>query len=128
MEWAAIKLLLGGLLSKAWAFFSRPPGLYLAIAIAVALGLWWFGQHEYGRGRTECELAHQQAAQHEVVRQQKVGDKVREDSDAKTEPHKAEDKSNRGVVQYVYVHDKALPDADYSCVDPDDADRLRSLH
>jgi hypothetical protein len=128
MELAAIKLLLGGLLSKAWAFFSKPPGLYLAIAVALMLAVWWFGQHEFNRGKAECELAHQAAGQHEVVRQEKVGVKVKKDSDARTAPHVAQDQGNRETVRIIYEHAKAVPDADYSCVDPADADRLRSLN
>jgi hypothetical protein len=127
MEWAAIKLL-GGLLRGVWDFVRQPPGSYVAIAAALALAIWWFGQHEFSRGRAECELAHQQAAKHEVVRQGRVGVKVKKDSDARTQPHKAEDQGNRETVRIIYEHAKAVPDADYSCVDPADADRLRSLH
>jgi len=35
---------------SALALFSRPPGSYIACAIGLALGLWWFGQHEYNKG------------------------------------------------------------------------------
>lgn len=128
LAWPFIKGLLGGWLKAAWDFVRQPPGSYVALVCAVLLSWWLSGQIGYDRGFDQCEANHRIAAQHEVARQEKVGAVVRKDSDARTQPHAAEDRDNRTVVRTIYVHDKALPDADYSCVDPADADRLRELH
>lgn len=33
-----------------FSFFSKPPGIYIAMAIAVAGAIWWSGERGYGRG------------------------------------------------------------------------------
>lgn len=121
--WTLVKTFFGGL----WSFFSKPPGIYIAMVLAFAGAMWWFGQHEFNRGQAACEAAHKKANAHEVVRQVKVGKAVVAASDARTAPHKAEDVTNKGNVRIIYVHDQALPDASAVCVDPDDADRLRNI-
>lgn len=49
-------------LSAALAFFSKPPGIYIGIAIAFILSLWWFGQHEFNRGEAAIAAANAKAA------------------------------------------------------------------
>ncbi len=123
LTWAAAKKLLGAL----WHFCTKPPGIYLVLIGGVALAIWWSGQRGYDRGHADCEAAHKVASHSEHARQVKAGNVVRADSDKRTAPHKAEDKANKGKVRTIYVHDQSLPDADYVCVNPDDADRLREL-
>ncbi len=45
-----------------WNLIKQPPGSYIALALAAALALWWFGQHEFDRGQAECEAAHARAS------------------------------------------------------------------
>jgi len=127
MPWTLIWSAVTGGLSSVLSFLTKPPGLYLGIAIAFALALWWFGQHEFSRGEAACEASHVKANQHEVVRQKKAGDDAVHGSDARTAPHKRQDDTNKTNVRFIYVHDKALPDAAAVCVNPDDADRLRDI-
>jgi hypothetical protein len=123
LTWAAAKNVLGGV----WNFCTKPPGIYLVLIGGVALAIWWSGQRGYDRGHADCEDAHKAASQTEHARQVTVGKGVRADSDKRTAPHKAENKANKTIVRTIYVHDQALPDASYVCVNPDDADRLRDL-
>lgn len=50
--WGFLQRGVSGLLT----FCSKPPGSWIAAAIAACLGLWWFGQHEFNSGvRTQLE-------------------------------------------------------------------------
>ena len=49
--WAiAFGLKAKGIFSAIVTFCSKPPGSWIACAIGVVLGLWWFGQHEFNKG------------------------------------------------------------------------------
>lgn len=123
-------LILGAIWSgirRAASFFSRPPGSYVGLALALGLALWWFGQHEFDRGRATCEATHVKYVTREVVRQRTVVRTVVEKSDEQLAKSAAREAANREKVRTIYVHDKALPDASAVCVDPVDADRLRSI-
>lgn len=39
-------------------FISKPPGIYVAGTFALAVGLWWFGQHEFNKGAAANEAKH----------------------------------------------------------------------
>jgi len=59
--------------SGAVEFCSKPPGSWIAAALAVAAALWWYGQHEFNRGAASvtakdvAALAHVQVAQREIT-------------------------------------------------------------
>jgi len=114
-------------LRKFWSFVTTPPWSYVSLAAVVALAIWLYGVHEYRAGEAACEASHRVASQHEVVRQVDAGKQAQGDSNRRTAPHRAQAAKNKETVQYVYLHDQALPDGDVSCVEPDDADRLRGL-
>lgn len=123
LAWSAVQ----GFLGSAWTFLTTPPWSYVALAAALSLGLWGFGQREFNAGKASCQRVHVEYVTREVVRQQVVVKTVVADSDAQTNQHKAQDAGNHETVRIIHVHDKALPDAAAVCVDPDDADRLRGL-
>jgi len=108
-------------------FCSKPPGSWIAAALATCLGLWWFGQHEYNRGHLACETEHAEAAAQEVLREVKVTDAVNTASNLRTNESKKTDTDNKAKV--IYLHDKAaaLPTASDECIPADIADGLRSL-
>lgn len=53
-------------------FCSRPPGSYITCAVALALGLWWFGQHEYNKGHLAAEIEAQNAAKSIIEKQGQI--------------------------------------------------------
>lgn len=58
-------------------FCSKPPGSWIACAVGIALGLWWFGQHEFNKG-----VAHQLAIDAEAIaklkpKQAKLTERIR---------------------------------------------------
>jgi hypothetical protein len=115
--------------SVAWlfAFFSKPPGVYILAVILIAIAIWWSGQRGYQRGGAECEARHQVAAQKEVVRQKTVFQQVGDRSDVRTAESGKINNSNEKVVQHVKDEAAARPDAPRLCVPADIADELRSL-
>lgn len=61
---AILSLLWGGAKTAAsavFSFVSKPPGTYIACGLALVAGIWWWGHHEYLRGVTDNESAHQAA-------------------------------------------------------------------
>jgi hypothetical protein len=113
------------LTALAWA--RKPPGLYVVIALAAALALWWFGQHEFSSGKTACETAHQVAITAEVQRQERAATAAVAASEARTADDTAKDQSNREIIRYVVKTVYARPDAGVECIPAAVADRLRSL-
>lgn len=124
MEVAVIWSAIRGGLSAAWSFVSKPPGSYLAAAGALALVLWWFGQHEFNRGRSACETAHK-AATAKVVTIWR--DRVVPVSEKRTDVGKAADERNKTRVVYIKEKAHEQPTASVQCVSPDLADKLRDI-
>ncbi len=120
--------MLSGAFSAVWSFVSRPPGTYIALALAALLAVWIYGRHEYDRGQADCQAAHAQAVQKLAQVQTKQIAVAVADSDKATTAHATEDATNKEKVRTIYLHDKALPDAPAVCVTADDADRLRALN
>lgn len=58
IAWGFIKSGFGAVLS----FCSKPPGSWLAAALAVFLALWWYGNHQFNKG-----VAHQLAKDAEFI-------------------------------------------------------------
>ena len=129
--------LLGGMgsaLKSLFAFFSKPPGIYLLAVSLVLLAIWWSGQRGYDRGHTqgkaECEAAHAAAASTEITRQQKAGTAAVQASAARTIKAAVQDRTNREIVADVKARAKSLPPPPPECpaaVPADLADRLRAL-
>jgi hypothetical protein len=108
-------------------FCSKPPGSWIACALAALLALWWFGQHEFNRGEAKCEAARAEAAANEVIRQKVVFIKVREQSDKRTDASEVIHQSNQKVIIHVKDQAAAMPGPSDECVPADIADGLRSL-
>jgi hypothetical protein len=89
-------------------FFSRPPGVYIGLALACAGGLWWFGQHEFNRGMAH-QIALEQAAGQKLAGRQV---KIVHDLQVKYLPAEARIVTvtktiTKEIPKYVTVHDDA---------------------
>lgn len=115
-------------LGAALSFISKPPGIYIAAAIAACLGLWWFGQHEFNSGKRACEKAHAEASAQELARQKAVFIDADKRSTQRTDESEKVNTQNRTIIRVIREQVAAMPDRDDVCISPDTADSLRSLH
>lgn len=120
---ASFKSAVSGLLT----FCAKPPGSWIAAAVALALGLWWYGQHEFNRGEQKCAAAHAEAAAQEASRQAKIF--VESDTRAVARSVISEQKNtdNQKRVANVKVEAAAMPGASDVCIDASIADELRNI-
>lgn len=58
-------------------FCSKPPGSWIAAAVAAFLALWWFGQYEFSKGREAEKQAGIAAAVHINAGQVKIVERLR---------------------------------------------------
>lgn len=58
--------------SAAVEFCSKPPGSWLAAAAAVAVALWWYGQHEFNKGAASVKVAQAAATVRLVERDARI--------------------------------------------------------
>lgn len=58
-------------------FCSKPPGSWIAASAALALGLWWFGHHEFNRGEEKCRADAVNAAADINAGQPKIIERLR---------------------------------------------------
>lgn len=114
-----------------WAFFSKPPGIYVLAIILAVLLLWWVNDRAYNRGEAACEARHQLASKDEVIRQATEGAGAANASENRTGDAKDTDNHNRGTVQNAKQSARDLPPAPAICppaVPGIIADRLRLIH
>lgn len=109
-------------------FCSKPPGSWIAAAVALSLGLWWYGQHEFNRGEAKCEAAHAEAAANERARQAKVFVDADTRAVARSVISEQKDTDNQKRVANVKVEAAAMPGASDVCIDASIADELRSIN
>jgi hypothetical protein len=57
---------------SALSFFARPPGSWIACALAVVAGVWWYGHHQYGNGYLAAQEDAAGAARPIIVKQGEV--------------------------------------------------------
>jgi hypothetical protein len=57
---------------SAMSFFARPPGSWIACALAAALGVWWYGHHEYNQGHLAAQVEAQDAAKPMIAKQGEI--------------------------------------------------------
>lgn len=118
----------------AWAFlrrgldfFSKPPGLWIALLGAAALGLWWFGHLKYAAGvaaaaaAASARAAQIRAKQNTAINAANAGALVRAIEAAKL------DAESKEVVKDVRETAADMPDAGGVAITGDVADRLRSI-
>ena len=58
--------------SNLLTFFSKPPGLYIGIAICAALGVWWYGHHQFNEGYLAAQEEAAGAARPIIVKQGEI--------------------------------------------------------
>jgi hypothetical protein len=121
--WAAA----AGIRAAVWSWMRQPPGLYVVIALAAVLALWWFGQHEFSAGQAACEVAHKAATQAAIVRQERHATAVVAASEARTTADTKIVYRNREVIRYVTREAAKLPDGGDVCLTAVLADGVRGL-
>jgi hypothetical protein len=109
------------------AFFARPPGSYLGLALALLLLLWGIHLHGYAAGKAACETAQAARAAQSLARMHTEGDAARARAERQTQQNAAEDRKAEETVRYVTLRSQALPDGAAICIPADVADRLRGL-
>lgn len=72
MTFAVAWLFVKNSFSNIFTFCSRPPGSYIAAVAAVALALWWYGQHEFNKGVASVAQKQIVATARLVQTQQKI--------------------------------------------------------
>jgi hypothetical protein len=127
MSFSILLSLVTKFLEPAITFFSKPPGSWIALALAALLALWAVHHHGYASGKAECEAAHYAAATAEIARQNAVGTAVVARAETRAATDAAKDKQNQETVRYVVKTVYAQPDAADVCITADIADRLRDL-
>lgn len=128
LTWIAVKAFFGGVLGPIWRFATTSPGKYIVLAAVLVVSVWLYGNNQFNAGVEFCEAKHAKAVVHEQARQKDEGQAAKDGSDGRTRPHRAQHDSNKKAVEDIHANDQALPDGDRPCVDPVDADRLRSLN
>jgi len=97
-------------LGAALAFFSKPPGVYIGIALAVIVSLWWYGQHEFNRGAASVVQKQQFQAARLVVHQANITYTI----SMKYEALKLSDeKQTAKLIQEIPAH--VTPQSDAAC-------------
>lgn len=119
---------IGRVLSSAVGAALKPPGIYIAAAIAACLGLWWFGHLKYAAGvaaataAAAARSAQLRAKQDKAIKEAEAGALVRAIESAKLEAEAKE------TVNHVKEAAADMPDAGGIAITGDVADRLRSIH
>jgi hypothetical protein len=57
---------------SAMSFFARPPGSWIACALAVVAGVWWYGHHQYNNGYLAAQEEAAGAARPIIVKQGEI--------------------------------------------------------
>lgn len=57
---------------SALSFFARPPGSWIACALAVVFGIWWYGHHQYNNGYLAAQEEAAGAARPIIVKQGEI--------------------------------------------------------
>lgn len=127
-------ILIGTIFSGLWRgilaileFCSKPPGVYIAAAIAVYAAIWWSGEHGYHKGYDQRTAEYEQAGSKEKVRREIVYVKVEAKSNVRTGENKANDAKNAGIVDNVGNTVSKQPDADQLFLPASIADQLRDI-
>lgn len=124
IAWGLLQRGVSGLLT----FCSKPPGSWIAAALGLVLGLWWFGQHEFNRGELKCETAHAEAAANEINRQIVAANEANKRSEVRTTVSEKKNTDNQKVIAHVKEQAAAMPGASDICIDAATADELRSVN
>lgn len=108
-------------------FCSKPPGSWIAAAIAFLLGFWWWSQHEVNVGKGICNAQHAEAATNEIARLGKVYVDADTRSTVRTDKSETVNSQNKVIVRVIHDQAAAMPDRDAVCIAGPIADRLRDI-
>jgi hypothetical protein len=119
-------------LAKTWGdslltWIAKPPGSYIALALAALIGLWAVHHHGYAAGYADCTAERNAIATIEIRRQETVGAAVVTRAEVEAAADTAKDRRNRETIRYVVKTIAARPDADAECIPAAVADGMRNL-
>jgi hypothetical protein len=123
MLWGGAQKAFGAVLT----FCSKPPGSWIAAALGLMLGFWWYGHHQYAAGVSHCEAQHAEAAANELARQSKVIADADTRAVARSVITDKKNTENQKVIVYVKEKAAAMAGASDVCLDAATADGLRLL-
>ena len=116
-----------GAVSGLLTFCSKPPGIYIAAAVAACLGLWWFGHLKYAAGvaaavaAASARSAQVKAKQDKAIAAANAGALIRAIESAKL------DNEEKEAVAHVKEAAANMPDGGSVAITADVADRLRDI-
>lgn len=114
-------------LQRGFGFFTKPPGLYIGLAIAAALGLWWFGHLKYAAG-VAATVAAAAARSAQVKAKQNAAISGANDRAALRAVESAKkDAQTQEAVTHVKEAAATMPGAGGVAITADVADRLRNI-
>lgn len=109
-------------------FCSKPPGIYIAAAIAACLGLWWFGHLKYAAGVAAAVAAAAARSAQVKAKQDAEIRAVNLRTDAAIAASEKKTADNQRVVDDVKKTAAIMPDAGGVAITAGIADRLRDIH
>lgn len=124
LAWGFVQRGFGAVLT----FCSKPPGSWIAAALAALLGLWWYGHHQYAAGVSACEIKHAEAEANEIARLGQVYVDADKRSNVRTDVSEKKNTDNQKRVANVKTEAAAMPGASDVCIPADVADQLREIN
>lgn len=117
--WAIIK--------QGFAFFAKPPGIWIAAALGLVFGLWWFGHLKYAAGIAAAAAA---AAARSAQVKAKQSAAIAE-ANNRAAVRAVESAKQNAETQEAVIHAKdaaaTMPGAGGVAIPADVADRLRDI-
>lgn len=123
IAWSFLQRGVSGLLT----FCSKPPGSWIAAALGLVLGLWWFGHLRYAAGfAAAAALAAARSAQIKAKQNAAISGANDRAAVRAVESNKQNAETQEAVV-HVKESAAAMPDAGGVAITSDVADRLRDI-
>lgn len=114
-------------LKRGIGFFVKPPGIYIAAALGLMFGLWWFGHLKYAAG-VAAAVAAGAARSAQVKAKQTAAISGANDRAASRAVESAKkDTETQGAVEHAKQAAANMPGANGVAIPSDVADRLRDI-
>lgn len=116
------------LLRRGLGFFAKPPGLYIGLLIAAALGLWWFGHLKYAAGVAAAAVAAAARSAKVKAKQTAAISAANDRAAARAVESAKKDAETQRAVEDAKKAAANMPGADEVAITSAVADRLRDIH
>lgn len=115
------------LLKRGLSFFAKPPGLYIGLVIAAALGLWWFGHLKYAAGAAAAAAAAAARSAQVKAKQAAAVSGANDRAASRAVESAKKDAETQGAVEHAKEAAANMSGANGVAITPDVADRLRDI-